>query len=77
MAKEKSGYYGQRRKFWSWGYEGEDISQEEIRGIGAENLAGHLAAWNYFQTTNTPQNKTFVEKYKARYGKDRVTDDPI
>ena len=31
MAKEKSGYYGQRRKFWSWGYEGEDNSQEEIR----------------------------------------------
>ena len=31
MAKEKSGYYGRRRKFWSWGYEGEDNSQEEIR----------------------------------------------
>lgn len=30
MAKEKSGYYGPRRKFWSWGYEGEEISQEEI-----------------------------------------------
>lgn len=53
------------------------IAEEEIRGIGAENLAGHLAVWNYFQTTNTPENKTFVEKYKARYGKDRVTDDPI
>ena len=31
MAKEKSGYYGQRRKFWSWGYEGEDNSKDEIR----------------------------------------------
>lgn len=31
MAKEKSGYYGTRRKFWSWGYEGEDNSQDEIR----------------------------------------------
>ena len=31
MAKEKSGYYGQRRKFWSWGYEGEANSKDEIR----------------------------------------------
>jgi urea transport system substrate-binding protein len=53
------------------------IAEEEIRGIGAENLAGHLAAWNYFQTTATPQNKTFVEKYKTKFGKSRVTDDPI
>lgn len=53
------------------------IAEEEIRGIGASNLVGHLAAWNYFQTTDTPQNRTFVSKYKAKYGKDRVTDDPI
>jgi urea transport system substrate-binding protein len=53
------------------------IAEEEIRGIGAENLVGHLAAWNYYQSTNTPQNKAFVAKYKAKYGKDRVTDDPI
>ena len=31
VAKEKSGYYGQRRKFWSWGYEGEANSKDEIR----------------------------------------------
>lgn len=52
-------------------------AEEEIRGIGADNIAGHLAVWNYFQTTDTPENKTFVEKYKAKYGQDRVTDDPI
>jgi urea transport system substrate-binding protein len=53
------------------------VAEEEIRGIGADVLAGHLAAWNYFQTTDTPENKKFVENYKAKYGKDRVTDDPI
>ena len=31
MAKEKSGYYGKRRKFWTWGYEDEDNSHEEIQ----------------------------------------------
>ncbi len=53
------------------------IAEEEIRGIGASVLEGHYAAWNYFQTTDTAENKKFVEAYKAKYGKDRVTDDPI
>ncbi|MDF2960968.1 MAG: urea transporter, urea binding protein [Paenibacillus sp.] len=53
------------------------IAEEEIRGIGASVLEGHYAAWNYYQTTDTPENKKFVEAYKAKYGKDRVTDDPI
>jgi urea transport system substrate-binding protein len=53
------------------------IAEEEIRGIGGDVLAGHLAVWNYFQSTDTLENKVFVEKYKKKYGKDRVTDDPI
>jgi urea transport system substrate-binding protein len=53
------------------------VAEEEARGIGAANIAGHLTAWNYYQTTNTPANKKFVAAYKAKYGKNRVTDDPI
>lgn len=53
------------------------VAEEEIRGIGAENMAGHLVSWNYYQTTDTPENKAFVEKYKQKYGQNRVTDDPI
>ncbi|WP_248927877.1 urea ABC transporter substrate-binding protein [Paenibacillus hamazuiensis] len=53
------------------------IAEEEIRGIGASVLEGHYAAWNYYQTTDTPENKKFVDAYKTKYGKDRVTDDPI
>lgn len=53
------------------------IAEEEIRGIGPENMVGHMAVWNYFQTTATPENTTFVEKYRAKYGAKRVTDDPI
>ena len=34
-------------------------------------------AWNYYQTTDTPENEKFVAAYKAKYGDDRVTDDPI
>ncbi len=53
------------------------IAEEEIRGIGVENLEGHLVAWNYYQTTDTPENEKFVAAYKAKYGQDRVTADPI
>ena len=53
------------------------VAEEEVRGIGAENIAGHYVSWNYYQTTDTPENKAFVEAYKAAYGEDRVTADPI
>ncbi|MBM7569330.1 urea ABC transporter substrate-binding protein [Paenibacillus sacheonensis] len=53
------------------------VAEEEIRGIGADVLAGTFAAWNYYETTDTPANKTFVENYKKKYGEDRVTADPI
>lgn len=53
------------------------VAEEEVRGIGAENMKGHLVSWNYYQTTDTPENKEFVRKYKERYGADRVTGDPI
>lgn len=53
------------------------IAEEEIRGIGADNMVDHLAVWNYFQTTDTPENREFVQKFKERYGRERVTDDPI
>lgn len=53
------------------------VAEEEIRGIGTDVLEGHLAAWNYYQTTDTPENEKFVAAYKAAYGEDRVTADPI
>jgi len=53
------------------------VAEEEVRGIGPENIAGHYTAWNYYQTTDTPENAAFVEAYKAAYGEDRVTADPI
>ncbi len=53
------------------------VAEEEIRGIGVENIEGHYAAWNYFMSMDTPENKEFIKNYKARYGKHRVTDDPI
>ncbi|MGC1511425.1 MAG: urea ABC transporter substrate-binding protein [Acidimicrobiales bacterium] len=53
------------------------IAEDETRGIGPENLAGHLVAWNYYQLTAGADNEKFVEAFKEEYGADRVTDDPI
>ncbi|WP_013321464.1 urea ABC transporter substrate-binding protein [Gloeothece verrucosa] len=53
------------------------IAEEEVRQIGPEYLAGQYASWNYFQTVDTPTNKKFVEAFKAKYGQDRVTNDPM
>jgi urea transport system substrate-binding protein len=53
------------------------VAEEEVRQIGPEFLVGHLASWNYFQTVDTPENEKWVADFKAEYGEDRVTNDPM
>ncbi|WP_424184166.1 urea ABC transporter substrate-binding protein [Actinokineospora sp. G85] len=53
------------------------IAEEEVSGVGVGNLVGQLTAWNYYQTVDSPTNKKFVEAFKAKYGADRVTSDPM
>jgi urea transport system substrate-binding protein len=53
------------------------IAEEEVGGVGVENLVDQLTAWNYYQTLDTPVNKAFVAAFKAKYGQDRVTSDPM
>ena len=53
------------------------IAEEEVKAIGVDYLKGHYAAWNYFQTVNTPASQKFVQAFKAKYGNDRVVNDPM
>jgi urea transport system substrate-binding protein len=53
------------------------IAEEEVKAIGVEYLKGHYAAWNYFQTVDTPKSKAFVEAFKKKYGDERVVNDPM
>ncbi|MCA2205626.1 urea ABC transporter substrate-binding protein [Nocardia rosealba] len=53
------------------------IAEEEVVGIGADRLAGQLTAWNYYQTVDSPANKKFVADYKAAFGADKPTSDPM
>ena len=60
------------------------VAEDELRSMETEKLVGHLAAWNYYESQENPENKVFVpafKKYCASHrlpGADgRVTDDPI
>lgn len=53
------------------------VGEEELSGLDTSNLVGHLAAWNYFQSADVEANATWVKEWKARMGKERVTNDPM
>ncbi|MGH3838449.1 MAG: transporter substrate-binding protein, partial [Pseudonocardiaceae bacterium] len=53
------------------------IAEEEVGGIGVDNLVGQLTAWNYYQTIDSPTNNAFVQAFKTKYGQGRVTSDPM
>jgi ABC-type branched-subunit amino acid transport system substrate-binding protein len=70
-------FYKQFRQF---GLSANDIpictpitTEQEIAAMGPENAAGHYTSFNYFQSVDTPENKSFVERYKAKYGANEVT----
>jgi urea transport system substrate-binding protein len=60
------------------------VGEEELRGIDTKPLVGHLAAWNYFMSIDTPENKAFIQEWKDYVksanlpdGDKRVTNDPM
>ncbi len=60
------------------------VGEEELRGVDAKPLVGHLAAWNYFMSVKNPQNTAFIKAYKDWAKKNSVpnldtvvTNDPM
>jgi urea transport system substrate-binding protein len=53
------------------------IGEQEAQAMGPSLVEGSYAAWNYFQTLDTPENKKFVEAFKAKFGADSVVTDPL
>jgi len=54
------------------------VGEEELSGLDTTNLVGHLAAWNYFMSADTPENAAFIESWHAFIGDtNRVTNDPM
>lgn len=60
------------------------VGEEELRGVDAKPLVGHLAAWNYFMSIKNPTNAKFIKMYKGWAKKQKlpnadtvVTNDPM
>ncbi|WP_245512064.1 MULTISPECIES: urea ABC transporter substrate-binding protein [unclassified Mesorhizobium] len=54
------------------------VGEEELAGLDAKPLVGHLAAWNYFESVSTPENKKFIaDWHKFIKNNKRTTNDPM
>jgi urea transport system substrate-binding protein len=54
------------------------VGEEELSGFDTKPLVGHLAAWNYFMSSESDANTAFIEKWhKFIKDKKRVTNDPM
>jgi urea transport system substrate-binding protein len=53
------------------------IGEQEVQHLNPDQMAGDYAAWNYFQTLDTPANKKFVAVFRDKYGPQRVVTDPM
>jgi urea transport system substrate-binding protein len=54
------------------------VGEEELAGLDTKPLVGHLAAWNYFESIDTPENKAFIAEWHKFIKNDkRTTNDPM
>jgi urea transport system substrate-binding protein len=51
------------------------VTEDEIRGIGGENIEGAYAAMKYFQSLDNENNVAFVKAFKDMWGEDIVIGD--
>ena len=54
------------------------VGERELLGLDTKLLAGHLAAWNYFQSVKSPENEAFVNMWEEFIGnRNEPTNDPM
>ncbi|MDD9739815.1 MULTISPECIES: urea ABC transporter substrate-binding protein [Marinovum] len=51
------------------------VTEDEIRGIGGENIDGAYACMKYFQSLDNDNNAEFVAAFKSMWGEDMVIGD--
>jgi urea transport system substrate-binding protein len=51
------------------------VTEDEILGIGGENIVGAYACMKYFESLDNANNKKFVDAFKAMWGKEIVIGD--
>jgi len=53
------------------------IGETELQHLSHLGMSGDYAAWNYFQSLATPENKEFIEAFRHKAGSNAVTSDPV
>jgi len=53
------------------------IAEAELAAMEPDLMAGHYAAWNYFQSVDSEVNREFIQRFRSRFGQDKVLDDPM
>lgn len=51
------------------------VTEDEVLGIGGENLTGFYSIMKYFQSLDNPNNQAFVSAFKKEWGSDSVIGD--
>jgi urea transport system substrate-binding protein len=46
-------------------------------GLAAKEIAGDYAAWNYFESIDSPTNDRFVKRFRSKFGPQRPLSDPL
>lgn len=52
------------------------IGEVELKDIGP-SIVGHYACSGYFQCLDSPGNRSFIQRFQQRYGRDRVVSDAV
>lgn len=53
------------------------VSEDALRGLPVHDMVNDYFVCNYLQSLDRPENQTFVQEFRRRYGADRVTCDVI
>jgi len=54
------------------------IGERELLGLDTADLVGHMAAWNYFHSVQSPENEAFIKMWADfNEQRDKITNDPM
>jgi urea transport system substrate-binding protein len=53
------------------------IAEPELAAMGVKDFVGDYAAWNYFQSIDSEENRRFVEALRRRLGPGTTASDPM
>lgn len=52
-------------------------AEAELAAMDPGMMTGHYAAWNYFQSLDSPESRRFITHFRERFGASRVVDAPM